>query len=80
MTEFTPQLLDALRIEGEKAYERGDDKEGKEMMKQCVKLGLDHLEQMCRTSPELLKLFDLIDDPGADIIRKALKQRLAKED
>ena len=80
MTEFTPQLLDAIRIEGEKAYERGDEKAGKEMMQQCVKLGLDHLENMCRTSPELINLFDLIDDPGADLIRKALKQRLAKED
>ena len=80
MTEFTPQLLDALRIEGEKAYERGDEKEGKELMQQCVKLGLDHLEHMCRTSPEMMNLFDLIDDPGADIIRKALRQRLAKED
>ena len=80
MTEFTPQLLDAIRIEGEKAYERGDEKEGKELMQQCVKLGLDYLEHMCRTSPEMMNLFDLIDDPGADLIRKALKQRLAKED
>ena len=47
MTDFTPQLLDAIRIEGEKAYERGDEKEGKELMQQCVKLGLDHLEHMC---------------------------------
>ena len=32
---------------------------------------------LCDSFP---KLFDLIDDPGADLIRKALKQRLAKED
>ena len=80
MTEFTPQLLDAIRIEGEKAYERGDEKEGKELMQQCVNLGLDHLEHMCRTTPEMMNLFDLIDDPGADLIRKALKQRLSKKD
>jgi len=80
MTEFTPQLLDALRIEGEKAYERGDSKEGKEMMDQCVKLGLDHLEQMCRNNPEMIHLFELIDDPGTDIIRKALKRRLERKD
>lgn len=80
MTEFTPQLLDALRIEGEKAYERGDNKEGKEMMDQCVKLGLDHLEHMCRTYPELINLFEMVDDPGSEIIRKALKRRLERKD
>ena len=80
MTEFTPQLLDALRIEGEKAYERCDNKEGKEMMDQCVKLGLDHLEHMCRTYPELINLFEMVDDPGSEIIRKALKRRLERKD
>ncbi len=80
MTEFTPQLLDAIRIEGEKAYERGDNKEGKEMMDQCVKLGLDHLEHMCRTYPELINLFEMVDDPGSEIIRKALKRRLERKD
>ena len=80
MTEFTPQLLDNLRIEGEKAMDRGDEAEGKAMLKQCVKLGLDHLEIMCRRSPELIQILELCDDPGAEIISKALKQRLAKED
>ena len=80
MTELTPQLLDAIGVEGEKAYERGDEAEGKAMMDQCVKLGLDHLEQMCRTYPELVNLFEMVDDPGADIIRKALKRRLERKD
>ena len=49
-------------------------------MQQCVNLGLDHLEHMCRTTPEMMNLFDLIDDPGAALIRKALRRRLSKKD
>lgn len=39
-----------------------------------------YLEHMCRTYPELINLFEMVDDPGSEIIRKALKQRLERKD
>tara|TARA_R100001082_G_scaffold107707_1_gene81948 strand:- start:980 stop:1222 length:243 start_codon:yes stop_codon:yes gene_type:complete len=75
MTQFTPQLLNALREEAENEIRRGNRKEADEMFAKCMELGLNYLEQRLKESPELLELFEADKNPVARILAAELRRR-----